>query len=80
MSHIRLTHSHTPAEGVLLRAIEIVQRYCPTDSGLSKEQLLDELFDVLDGPEAAEVYQTLKAGRHHHEYRRQRHWHHSFAG
>lgn len=53
MSHIRLMHSHTPAEGVLLRAIETVRRNAPTDSGLSKEQLLDELLDVLDGPEAA---------------------------
>jgi hypothetical protein len=82
MSHLRIVsgHTHTPAEGLLLRAIEIVQRCSRPDSGLNRDDALDQLFDVLDGPEARHVYQTLKAGRRHHRPAHPRHWHQSFAG
>jgi len=48
------------AEGVLVKAISVVQRATPPDSGMTRDNLLDELLEVLDGPEAIEVYNRSK--------------------
>lgn len=48
------------AEGVLVKAISVVQRAMPPDSGMTRDTLLDELLDVLDGPEAIEIYNRSK--------------------
>lgn len=48
------------AEGVLVKAISVVQRASPPDSGMTRDSLLDELLEVLDGPEAIEVYNRSK--------------------
>jgi hypothetical protein len=53
-------HPMASVEGVLVKAISVVQGSMPPDSGVSPEQLLDELLEVLDGPEAIEVYNRLK--------------------
>lgn len=50
------------AEGVLVKAISVVQRAAPPDSGMTRDHLLDELLEVLDGPEALEVYNRSKIG------------------
>lgn len=44
------------AEGVLVKAISVVQRVSPPDSGCTLDNLLDELLEILDGPEALEIY------------------------
>lgn len=44
------------AEGGLVKAVSVVQRAAPPDSGWTCDDLLNELLDVLDGPEALEVY------------------------
>ncbi|HWV13239.1 MAG TPA: hypothetical protein VN110_08075 [Sphingobium sp.] len=46
----------TKAEIVVMQAVAIVQAATPPDSDISRDELLDLLLDVLDGPEALEVY------------------------
>lgn len=48
------------AEGVLVKAISVVQHASPPDSGVTRDRLLDELLEVLDAPEAIEVYNRSK--------------------
>ncbi|CAN7587067.1 hypothetical protein LJR016_004337 [Devosia sp. LjRoot16] len=48
------------AEGVLVKAISVVQRASPPDSGVTRDRLLDELLEVLDAPEAIDVYNRSK--------------------
>jgi hypothetical protein len=81
MSNFRVSDdSRTRAEGVLMHAIEIVQRYSPSHSSAATEDVLDQLLEVLDGPEAKQVYETLKAGRQSKPARRERHLHRTFVG
>ncbi|RYE42127.1 MAG: hypothetical protein EOP24_33930 [Hyphomicrobiales bacterium] len=49
----------TKAENVLAQAIAVVQAATPPDSGISRDELLDLLLDILDGPEALEVYNRV---------------------
>ena len=48
------------AEDLLVKAVAVVQRAAPPDSGWTGDDLLNELLDVLDGPEALEVYNRSK--------------------
>ncbi|KQU96418.1 hypothetical protein [Devosia sp. Root105] len=48
------------AEGVLVKAVSVVQHAMLPDSGVSRDTLLDELLELLDGPEALEVYNRSK--------------------
>jgi len=47
-------------EGGLVKVVSVVQRAAPPDSGWTRDDLLNELLDVLDGPEAFEVYNGSK--------------------
>lgn len=47
-------------EGARVKAISVVQRASPPDSAMPRDDLLDELLEVLDGPEALEVYNRSK--------------------
>ncbi len=58
--HDREPRPMAHAEGVLVKAISVVQRASPPDSGMTRDDLLDELLEVLDGPEALEVYNRCK--------------------
>lgn len=49
----------TKAENVLAQAIAVVQAATPPGSGISRDELLDLLLDILDGPEALEVYNRV---------------------
>ncbi len=49
----------TKAETVLMEAISIVQAASPPNSGISRDELLDLLLEVLDGPDALDVYNRL---------------------
>ncbi len=49
----------TKAERVLVQAIEMVQAASPPDSEISRDELLDRLLELLDGPEALEVYNRV---------------------
>jgi len=48
------------AAGVLVKAISVAPRALPLDHGMTRDDLLDELLEVLDGPEALEVYNRSK--------------------
>lgn len=46
-------HQREAAEHIIRRAQRILGRYLEPDSGLSPEGCINQLLDVLDGPEAA---------------------------
>ena len=46
-------------ERVLVQAVSVVKAAAPPGSGVSRDELLDRLLEILDGPEALEVYNRL---------------------
>jgi len=58
--HHRYPRPIANAEGVLVKVISVVQHASPPDSGITRDTLLEELLEVLDAPEALEVYNRSK--------------------
>ena len=53
------TRPVSKAERVLVQAVSVVQAAAPSGSGINRDELLDRLLEILDGPEALEVYNRL---------------------
>jgi hypothetical protein len=53
------SHPVTKAERVLVQAIEMVQAASPPGAEIGRDELLDRLLELLDGPEAIEVYNRV---------------------
>lgn len=47
------------AEVVVMRAVAVVRAAMPSDSCINHDGLLDLLLEVLDGPEALEIYNRV---------------------
>lgn len=60
--HIR-PHVLTSAEEIIVQAQEILAAYMVPNSGVSDRDCLNRLLDVLDGPEAIEIYENVCARR-----------------
>ncbi|KQU95169.1 hypothetical protein ASC89_21395 [Devosia sp. Root413D1] len=50
---------HTKAETVVAKSVAVVKAALPAGSGISRDELLDLLLEILDGPEALEVYNRV---------------------
>jgi hypothetical protein len=60
--HIR-PHVLTSAEEIIVQAQEILAAYRVPNSGVSDGDCINRLLEVLDGPEAIEIYETVSARR-----------------
>ena len=79
-SHIVSDRCHVAAEALLLEAVGVMQRYVSAERGLSRDRAFDELLEILDSPQAAEVCETLRNTHRHHRPHMPRLWHRHFAG
>jgi len=53
----------TSAESIIVEAQAILARYLAPDSMTSAEQCISQLLDLLDGPEAVEIFENVEARR-----------------
>jgi hypothetical protein len=49
----------TPSDELILRCRAVLARYLPPNSGVSQAEVLDDLFAILDGPEAQSIASGL---------------------
>lgn len=48
----------SPAEVLVVNAVEVIMRYLPPDSGISSAQAFSDLIELFDSPDAWDVYQS----------------------
>ncbi|MDB5539008.1 MAG: hypothetical protein JWQ89_735 [Devosia sp.] len=53
----------TSAEEIIVRMHEILGSYLAPDTGQTPAATLQQIIDVLDGPEAIEIYENVTARR-----------------
>lgn len=68
----KLGHRPTSAEDIVVMVSDVLYEYLPSDSGISRQETINRLLEIIDSPLAIEIYEQEMQRRHPRDVDR---WH-----